>query len=407
MNKQKAEWKLNQWVHAWILAGGTTLLAMGSAAVSAEEIKRNGGTSQFVVAGYGFGAYTYSQEAGENSFLAGWSPIVLYRVGQNLLFETEVEFGLEGTETEVTVEYAQADWLVHNNLTIVSGIFLTPFGLFIERLHPVWINRLVSMPLPLGHHSSLVPFSQVGVQARGVLPLPMDAASRVTVVAYGSNGVSLGAGHGGGHGGEEGHATYQVDLEDTNRDKTFGGRVGIIPIGLLEVGGSFLSGKVAQFMTEEFEVTTTDGDIEEIAGHTKQVADDLDLRIWGVDLTLIGSEWLLRGEYLVQKKEMIHMEDGAMERKEAETAGYYVEAATRLSVIPIGEFNSGYLQPFEVAVRYSNLKEKNEEHGIGRVSVGINYYLADSAMLKIGYDFNQENPKEDNDQITTMLAVGF
>lgn len=389
--------------HNWVLVGLTLGLVLAWQMVRAQEGTRYAGTNQFVVTGYGFGGYTYSQEQAANSFGAGWTPIVLYRVGENLLFETEAQFGLAGTETTVALEYAQADWLVHENITLVAGMFLTPFGLFIERLHPVWINRLVSMPLPLGHHASLVPFSQVGVQVRGVWPLPVDAASRVTLAAYGSNGVSMG---GGGHGGEGGHGGYRVDLEDTNRDKTVGGRLGVLPAGWLEVGGSFLSGKASQFMTEEFEVMTTDGDLEEIAGHTKRVADDLDLRILGMDLTFRGSEWFLRGEYLVQTREMMHREDGGMERKTDETAGFYVEAATRLSVIPIGEFGSGYLQPWELAVRFSGLREKDGER-VERISLGLNYYLADSAQLKVGYDLNREDPDGDNDQFGVVLAVGF
>ncbi len=369
-----------------------------------------GGKNQFIVTGFGFGRYLYSQHEAENSFGAGWTPIILYRVGDSLLFETEAEFELEGTSTEVALEYAQADWLIHENVTIVTGLFLTPFGQFIERVHPVWINRLVSSPLPLDHHASLVPFSQLGVQVRGVLPLPIDPASRVTAAAYTSNGVSIG---GGGHDGGVHGGGYNSDMEDTNRNKAYGGRIGVLPVKFLEIGGSFFRGNASQFMTETLEVTLSPSGSEEIEGHSKLVADDLDQQVWGVDLQVRGELWNLRGEYVFQTKEQMEMDpSGALEKEEEETSGAYVEASARLSIIPLGEFTSGYLQPFELAVRYSLLTEHAHTPGaddeeISRLSIGLNYYMADSALLKVGYDINEEEPAEDNNVFGVVLAVGF
>ena len=46
-----------------------------------------------------------------------------------------------------TLEYLQLDYLVHPNLTITAGRFLTPFGIYNERLTPVWIRNLQEVPI--------------------------------------------------------------------------------------------------------------------------------------------------------------------------------------------------------------------------------------------------------------------
>ncbi len=50
------------------------------------------------------------------------------------------------------VDYAQVDFIANPYLTLTVGRFLTPFGIFNERLYPVWIRNLQSDPLilPIG-----------------------------------------------------------------------------------------------------------------------------------------------------------------------------------------------------------------------------------------------------------------
>ena len=124
------------------------------------------GSSRFVLTGYGASNYFYSDEqAGENSFGLNFNPIVLYQAGDNLLFEGELEFEFE-EELKTEVEYAQADWTVNDYVTFVAGKWLSPFGTFVEKIHPAWINKLPVSPFVFGH-DGLVPFTQVGMHLRG------------------------------------------------------------------------------------------------------------------------------------------------------------------------------------------------------------------------------------------------
>jgi hypothetical protein len=88
--------------------------------------------------------------------------VVLLPIGERWLFETRDTFesslvqvpGLSGFHGQLRkeVDYAQLDFIANPYVTVTVGRFLTPFGIFNERLYPVWIRNLQSDPLilPIG-----------------------------------------------------------------------------------------------------------------------------------------------------------------------------------------------------------------------------------------------------------------
>jgi len=81
----------------------------------------------------------------KDTFVAGkFNPSFHFQFKDWIMFESELEIETsdEG-ETEIAVEYSQLNFLVHDNVTLVVGKFLSPIGQFQERLHPSWINRVV------------------------------------------------------------------------------------------------------------------------------------------------------------------------------------------------------------------------------------------------------------------------
>tara|TARA_R110002094_G_scaffold175376_5_gene155796 strand:+ start:933 stop:1472 length:540 start_codon:yes stop_codon:yes gene_type:complete len=107
------------------------------------------GANAFYVTGYTSTGFT-NRVGEDSSFGATFAPIFLWKVGDNLFFEAELEVELEGAETEVGLEYAQLSYLVNDYLTVGVGKFLNPGNYFMERLHPSWINskRPTSLSLP-------------------------------------------------------------------------------------------------------------------------------------------------------------------------------------------------------------------------------------------------------------------
>ncbi len=113
-------------------------------------------------------------------------PIVLVPLGKRALIEAEFEARLDldredgvwGTATvDHGIEYLQLDVFAHPNLTVVAGRFLTPFGIYRERIHPIWIRNLATEPIiDLNENSSN------GGMLRGVVRV--SSALNVTYATY-------------------------------------------------------------------------------------------------------------------------------------------------------------------------------------------------------------------------------
>src|SRR5713101_3721410 len=79
-----------------------------------QYLDRFAGEHRLSIVGYGFGTFEWQERANTNTFAAGLEPIFLYRLGDRLLFEGDLELKLEDTQTEVDLEYAQADYLLND-----------------------------------------------------------------------------------------------------------------------------------------------------------------------------------------------------------------------------------------------------------------------------------------------------
>ncbi|HEY6268874.1 MAG TPA: hypothetical protein VIX11_11295 [Candidatus Acidoferrum sp.] len=157
------------------------------------------------------------------------TPLLLVPIGQRWVFESRATFetdmvqvpGQSGFHGSVAkeVEYAQLDFIANPYVTVTVGRFLTPFGIFNERLYPVWIRNLQSDPLilPIGLGPSN---ASTGAMVRG--GFKANSKFNINYTAYFS-------------------ALSTVNKLDS--DRFSGGRVGIfVPAARLEIGGSFQHG---------------------------------------------------------------------------------------------------------------------------------------------------------------------
>ena len=381
------------------------VLALGLSAVGEEEAAPD---NRFLLTGYGFTTYVDPGD-GPGSFDLGFVPIFLYRVSDRFLFEAELEFEYEDGQLETGMEYAQIDWLANDYLTVVAGQFLTPFGSFIEKLHPAWINKLPTAPLPLLHGQSLVPFSQTGLQLRGGIPLG-NGYQKLSYSIFASNGFQV-AGHhgdeeadvpeededgdhasaasravgssedGGDHDedeGEEGSAPELIFLDrastNGNGDLALGGRIGIVPAKGFDIGVSYLSGSYDEL-------------------------GNLDATVLGIDFTYHHDLFDVRGEWIDSTTEqgLGHEGDPLADQ---EIQSWYIQPSLRLSVIPVYAFNS-----LELVARLANL-----DWGWGnrdQTSVGLNYYLNGSTIIRLAWERMEETGLEAQDSVNTMFAIGF
>jgi hypothetical protein len=161
-------------------------------------------------------------QPGMKTLMPEFDPVVLVPIGKKVLIESEYDMFTNLTDTSGHwgpavvnhgVEYLQLNYIAHPNLTLTVGRFLTPFGIFRERLHPMWIRNLAADPLifPMNDNSSN------GAMARGAARL--------------ADGVNLT------------YATYYSAVTRNNQldaDRRAGGRGSLfLPNKHLEVGLSY------------------------------------------------------------------------------------------------------------------------------------------------------------------------
>jgi len=160
---------------------------------------------------------------GETELVPSITPVLLVPLGDRWLVESRAEFtgeferpdggGSYGGKVEQEIDYLQLDYIANRYLTVTGGRFLTPFGIYNERLYPIWIRSLQPTPLifPLGTGSS------DGGMLRGGFSLNPK--------------VNLN------------YATYFSTLSTVNKfesGRTAGGRLGFfLPGARIEVGASF------------------------------------------------------------------------------------------------------------------------------------------------------------------------
>ncbi len=329
------------------------------------------GTHNFVVTGFGSGQYGVVPSG--NTFGAALSPILLYSVRPNVLFEGELELGLERSEetgesvTKVGLEYAQIDWMAHRYATLVFGKYLNPFGDFIERRHPSWINPLVSFPLPLreGDEGGLLTFTDLGFQVRGAIPVGSRGRSFEYTVFTG-NGPAFASGEIG--------ASMADNFADNNHNKSLGARFGVWPVpftsklGRLKLGYSTWNGKW-----------------------------DNPGRFWfhsnGVDFTYQISSLDLRGEYIHTTR---RTDLGPDTR-----SGWYAQAAYGLK-----KLSNPFLNKLEPVYRISFQDEPGSHQR--QHAIGLDYWITPFVVWKLEYDRQRlgTEPFYKN-ALLTQLAFGF
>lgn len=170
-------------------------------------------------------AFVPTVVGGQTTLTSVVAPVLMVPLGNKWLVESRVTFEgdfvhQDGTSgpfvgpVQKQVDYAELDYIANRYVTITAGRFLTPFGIYNERLYPVWVRDLQTEPLILPMEES----SSDGVMLRGGIPVAKDL-----VVNY---------------------AAFYSALSTApflEADRTIGGRVGVfLPRHRVEVGFSYI-----------------------------------------------------------------------------------------------------------------------------------------------------------------------
>lgn len=357
--------------------------------------------TQFMIRGYGHTGLNFMSDGDEkeSSFVgSAFAPIFLFKHSDKLMFEAELEFVLDNNELEVGLEYADVMYVLNKNMTVRAGKFLLPFGTFMERLHPAWINRLPTRPLGFGH-DGIAPSSGIGVELRGAFDL---GGPTLNYSAYSTNGPRLKDGS--IEPEEAGMLSFQ-NYEDNNTSKAFGGRLGLLPFSdsSTELGISAYS---------------TNG-----AGAKDSAYEDIGAFLYAIDFAFIKQVPAISGFVDVKAQynnsnvdtaTFIEMhEDGDEEEYsfDNQSNSFYGQLSYRPTMA-----ESDFMKKLEFVGRYSNFNAPEgaewEEKSI-QYAFGLNYWLTWRSLIKISYQTTETEGGHGGEGTTTTngfflhWAIGF
>ena len=369
--------------------------------INAQNTDFESSKTQFMIRGYGHTGFNSmsSGDEKESSYVgSAFAPIFLFKHSDRLMFEAELEFGLENNELEIGLEYADVMYVLNKNMTVRAGKFLLPFGTFMERLHPSWINRFSTRPLGFGH-DGIAPASGIGVELRGAFDL---GGPKLNYSVYSTNGPRL---KDGSDEPEEAGMLLFKNFEDNNTSKAFGGRLGLLPFAdsSMELG---------------FSAYSTSG-----VGNQDSEYENVGAFLYALDFSFVKQIAPLKG--LIDIKAQYNNsnvdtatfiethEDGDVEEYsfDNKSNSFY----TQLSYRPIMA-DSDFLKKLEFVGRYSNFNAPEGaewEEQSTQLALGINYWMSWRSVIKMSYQTTDKEGGHGNVGITKIdgfylhWAIGF
>jgi hypothetical protein len=315
--------------------------------------------------------------------LEEFSPFFLVQLNKRLLISAETVFTVAG----VSLEQAQVDYFINDWLTAEGGWFLAPTGFYNDRLNMPWFQKFPDNPLAM---QQAIPFglSLTGLQLRGSRYL-FKSPIKMEYGFFATNGLGV-PGSGSRADWSNLMETITTDF-NVNNSAAYGGRVALwLPARGINFG-------VSEFVN---------------APYSKN--DGAYMSIWQPYFNYHRGNWDFRFEY-----GNMYEQTQAFIGNNIQRQGLYAQLAYR-------NYPSmhKHLQRLEPVFRFSEARFKGIDQGALNISsyaspvfapvdrnqytIGLNYYLYASTMLKVAYEINQEVGKNLKDNVFMLqFATNF
>ena len=357
----------------------------GSVAPSVAQLEASLlGTTKFLLAGWAEGMFE-ARNGEVSTFSASFNPIFLWELTPKILFDSRLEIEPSGGGTNVNLVNAQISYLLNDYIALGVGEFFSPSNVFVERFEPQWINKLPDRPLAVYH--GILPNISVGAQVRGGFPI---GPTRANYAFYVSNGPVLNT----FDAGTAGTLDFN-SYTDNNDNKAVGGRVGFLPIPGIEVGYGFETSKPG-FQGTAF-------------SRVQALVQSVDLQVTR-DSDLLKGRINLFAQYAWSHVDhAIYDPDGLLGfgplPLTAKRDGGYAELAYRPT-----KLDNDFLRNLEMIFRWDHLSR--DPSGLGdpeetRYTLGLNYWLSPSTVVKVAYEWDQPNGEANKNALLLQTAMGF
>src|ERR1700722_16108873 len=129
-----------------------------SGRVTAQNTQPSENHARYIPAISGGLGYVHTVNGGITSLEPQINPVLLVPFGSHVLLESRTSFTGFFERSNLTsgpftgkvfksVDYAQVNWLANTHIIATAGRYLLPFGLYSERLSPLWIRNLQESPI--------------------------------------------------------------------------------------------------------------------------------------------------------------------------------------------------------------------------------------------------------------------
>lgn len=280
-----------------------------------------------------------------------------------IFIEGQLEYEHGGQD--IDVRYAYADYKISEAFVVRSGKFLVPAGQFNEYLYPEYLNKTVSRAW-VNREISPSAWAEVGVQLRGRLGSNEDAMPFYSV--YVVNGLS---------GATSSIRSLRGNSRDTknggNDNKAVGGAFGVDLGSDITLSANYYSGKY----TED---------------------NKLNLSILGASFYMNKEKFHIWGEYHMANQEAYaDYTDASLGSFDLKKNGFYLQGGFMVT------------DKLEPVVRYDQITLDGAPEGDrSRITLGANYYLAKTAVVKVNYELISDDGVDADDNVFgVQLSVGF
>lgn len=285
------------------------------------------------------------------------------QLNEKIFIEGQLEYEHGGQD--IDVRYAYADYKFSDAFVVRSGKFLVPAGQMNEYLYPEYLSKTVSRSY-VNREISPSAWAEVGVQIRGRLTSSGDVVP--FYAAYLVNGLS--GDSGAGIRSLRGNAR---DNKTGNDNKAVGASFGVEVSQDITLAANYYSGKY-----------TAD--------------DQLGLSIVGASFYMDKDKFSIWSEFHAATQGAYNdATDVTLGSIDLKKSGFYVQGGYMLT------------KKLESILRYDAIKlDGSPDDDRSRITIGANYYLAETAVFKVNYELVSDDGADLDDNLFGMqLSIGF